>query len=368
METDTNTGGLADLGARVDLDRPIGELTTLRTGGPADLLVECDSTDVLVEVLRELDAAGTPVLLLGGGSNVVVSDAGFRGAVVRIVSSGLRIDGDTVVADAGVVWDDAVRRAVEAGVGGLECLSGIPGAVGATPVQNVGAYGVEVAELIRRVHLFDRRSGVTRWATPKELGFAYRTSVLKGRSRLVVLAVEFGGRADGLSAPLRYRELAAAIGAEAGERRPAAAVRDRVLALRRGKGMVLDPADRDTYSVGSFFTNPIIAAADAPAAIERVTRVAGTDAVPRYPAADGAVKLSAAWLIERAGFHKGYPAAGARARLSTKHTLALTNADDATTADILALAAEVRDGVAERFGIALEPEPVLVGVELPPAG
>ncbi|MBF6297982.1 UDP-N-acetylmuramate dehydrogenase [Nocardia amamiensis] len=343
-------------------DVRLAELTTLRVGGPA-LVAECATTEALVATVRALDAAGVPVLLLAGGSNLLVGDDGFDGVVVRIATTGVEIGADGVVAEAGANWDDVVHATVAARFGGLECLSGIPGSAGATPVQNVGAYGAEVASLLRRVRLLDRASGEIRWVAPDELGFGYRTSVLKHRDDAVVLAVDFALRTDGSSVALRYGELATALGAEVGESRPAPQVREAVLRLRAGKGMVLDPADHDTWSAGSFFTNPVVAQDRVAQVRAAIAAQVGDVTVPTYPAAGG-VKFSAGWLIERAGFAKGFPDAEAPARLSTKHTLALTNRGSASAADLVALARTVRDGVADRFGIRLEPEPVTVGVTL----
>ena len=332
--------------------------TTLRLGGPARHFLSAVTSEDLVAAVREADAAGEPVLLLGGGSNLVVADAGFDGTLVEVATTGWRRDGAVVAVEAGQNWDAFVAGLVEAGLGGLECLSGIPGSVGATPIQNVGAYGCEVAESLISVDLYDRRTGEIRTLEAAELGFAYRTSVLKGTDTGVVLSVRFEVREDGLSAPIRYAELARTRGVEIGARVPAADARDAVLKLRRGKGMVLDPADHDTWSAGSFFTNPIVPSAEAEAVLRRITETVGAE-VPQYPA-DGGVKLSAAWLIERAGFAKGYPGPGSRVSLSTKHTLALTNRGDATTEDLLSLAREVRDGVFARFGVRLHPEPLLI--------
>ncbi|WP_067463643.1 UDP-N-acetylmuramate dehydrogenase [Nocardia amamiensis] len=343
-------------------DVRLAELTTLRVGGPA-LVAECATTEALVATVRALDVAGVPALLLAGGSNLLVGDDGFDGVVVRVATTGVEIGADGVVAEAGANWDDVVDATVAAGFGGLECLSGIPGSAGATPVQNVGAYGAEVATLLRRVRLLDRASGEIRWVAPDELGFGYRTSVLKHRDDAVVLAVDFALRTDGSSVALRYGELAAALGAEVGESRPAPQVRQAVLRLRAGKGMVLDPADHDTWSAGSFFTNPVVAQDRVAQVRAAIAAHVGDVTVPTYPAAGG-VKFSAGWLIERAGFRKGFPDAEAPARLSTKHTLALTNRGSASAADLVALARTVRDGVADRFGIRLEPEPVTVGVTL----
>ncbi|MFF0489597.1 UDP-N-acetylmuramate dehydrogenase [Nocardia sp. NPDC004068] len=353
---------LTATGARVRNSVPLADLTTLRVGGPATV-ADCDSIDALVATVRALDAAGIPVLLLAGGSNLLIGDGGFGGVVVRITAGAVDIGPDRVVAEAGANWDAVVAATVAAGFGGLECLSGIPGSAGATPVQNVGAYGVEVAQLLLRVRLLDRASGEVRWVSPDELGFGYRTSVLKHSDRAVVLGVEFALRADGSSAPLRYRELYQALGAAEGDSRPAAEARAAVLRLRAGKGMVLDPDDHDTWSAGSFFTNPVVPFEREAQVRAAIAAHVGDVTVPTYPAAGG-VKFSAGWLIERAGFAKGFPGPDAPARLSTKHTLALTNRGAATAADLVELARAVRDGVAERFGIRLEPEPVTVGVSL----
>ncbi|WP_436973815.1 UDP-N-acetylmuramate dehydrogenase [Nocardia asteroides] len=353
---------LADTGAVVRESVRLAELTTLRVGGPA-LLAECGSTEALIATVTALDAADIRVLLIAGGSNLLIDDAGFDGVAVRVGNTGVRLGADSVLAEAGANWDEVVAATVAAGLGGLECLSGIPGSAGATPVQNVGAYGVELATLLRRVQLLDRKSGEVRWAEPAELGFGYRTSVLKHSDDAVVLAVEFTLDPSGRSAPLRYGELARALGAAEGETRPAAEVRAEVLRLRAGKGMVLDPADNDTWSAGSFFTNPVVDADRLPQVLAAVTAHLGEVSVPTYPAPDG-TKLSAGWLIERAGFAKGFPGEQAAARLSTKHTLALTNRGSATAADIAELARTVRAGVLDRFGVTLEPEPVTVGLTL----
>jgi len=338
---------------------PLAPLTTLRVGPVARRLITCERTDQIVDVMRAL--AGEPrdrVLVLAGGSNVVLADEIADLTVVLLANAGIAVDGATVRAEAGAVWDDVVVAAIDRGLGGLECLSGIPGSAGATPVQNVGAYGAEVADTIRRVRLLDRTTGEDRWVDGSDLHFGYRTSILKHSDTFVVLEVEFGLDAGGRSAPLRYGELTAALGAEPGDRAEPAVVRDAVLALRRRKGMVLDEADHDTWSVGSFFTNPIVTRAE----FDRLASTSDTP-VPSYPAPDG-VKLAAGWLVEHAGFAKGYPGAGAPARLSTKHALALTNRGGATAADVIALARRVRDGVMATFGIELTPEPSLIGTSL----
>lgn len=363
-------------------DATLAELTTLRIGGRPRALLECATAEAVIAAVRELDAAQRPVLVLGGGSNLVVAGGDLDLVVVAVRNQDLQYSdaaGDAaaagehliVRAGAGLTWDDLVADTVERGYGGLECLSGIPGSVGATPVQNVGAYGVEVAQVLRRVRVLDRVSGEDAWLEPSELGLAYRTSKLKGNDSGVVLEVEFTLRPDGLSEPIAYRELAARLGAEQGERVPAAKAREVVLELRGGKGMVLDAEDHDTWSAGSFFTNPVVPAAEFGAVRAKVAKALGDEAAEKMPAFDvmgggsgSGVKLSAGWLIERAGFAKGYPGEAAPMRLSTKHTLALTNRGSARTKDLIALAREVRAGVEDAFGVTLHPEPVWVGCTL----
>ena len=346
--------GLELGGAAVADDVPLAPLTTLRIGPVARRLITCTSTEQIVEVLRASD----DVLVLAGGSNVVLADDLTDLTVVLLANTEITVEDNIVRAEAGAAWDDVVVTSLAHGLGGLECLSGIPGSAGATPVQNVGAYGAEVADTIRRVRLLDRRTGEDRWVTPDVLQFGYRTSILKHSQAAVVLEVEFALDADGRSAPLRYGELAAALDAEPGSRTDPVVVREAVLSLRRSKGMVLDEADHDTWSVGSFFTNPVVSTGE----FDRLrSQIDGT--VPNYPAPDG-VKLAAGWLVERAGFGKGYPGDGAPARLSTKHALAVTNRGGATTADVISLARAVRDGVSATFGIDLTPEPILIGAAL----
>jgi UDP-N-acetylmuramate dehydrogenase len=334
----------------------LADLTTLRLGGPAAELVEADDEATLVEAVRSADADGTPVLVVGGGSNLVVADEGFPGRVVAVRNGGLQVEGDQcggayVEVGAGESWDTLVSHAVDNGWVGLEALSGIPGTTGATPIQNVGAYGQEVAQTIARVRTWDRVEGRVRTFAHGECGFGYRTSRFKQEpERFVVLAVTFQLRLGDLGTPVAYAELAGVLGVETGGRAPLRAVRDAVLGLRRRKGMVLDEADHDTWSTGSFFTNPVVAAADAP-----------PDA-PAWPQPDGTVKTSAAWLIEHTGFTKGYGTE--RVRLSSRHTLAITHRGGGTTAELLDLARELRDGVQQRFGITLVNEPVLVGCSL----
>jgi len=340
----------------------LSELTTLRLGGPAERYVEASSEDEVVEAVRAADAAGEPLLVMSGGSNLVVADAGFPGAALRVATRGAtreEADGTvTLEVAAGEPWDPLVASCVADGLAGVECLAGIPGSVGATPIQNVGAYGQDVAETIAGVRVLDRRSGAIEELAPQACGFTYRSSSFKREpGHRVVLAVRFALSASPLSSPIRYAELARALGVEIGDRAPLPAVREAVLALRRRKGMVLDDADPDTRSAGSFFTNPILGADDFAALRARLG--AGVEP-PAWPEGDGRVKTSAAWLIERAGFHRGDGDPEGIA-ISSKHTLALTNRGRGTTAQLLALAREIAAGVHESFGVDLTPEPVLVG-------
>jgi UDP-N-acetylmuramate dehydrogenase len=345
-------------GAAVDYDVPLAPLTSFRVGPVAARLITCDTTDKVIGALTELRDHPGPVLVLAGGSNVLVADDLADLTVVLLANTEITVEGNVVRAEAGALWDDVVVASLAHGLGGLECLSGIPGSAGATPVQNVGAYGAEVADTITRVRLFDRVSGVDSWVGPETLDFGYRHSVLKNSDRAVVLEVEFALDADGHSAPVRYGELSSRLGVEPGTRADPVAVREAVLALRRGKGMVADEADHDTWSAGSFFTNPVV-----PHEVFERIRDTTDGLVPNYPA-PGGVKLAAGWLVERAGFGKGYPGAGAPARLSTKHALALTNRGFAGSDDVLSLARAVRDGVKTAFGIDLTPEPCLIGCSL----
>ncbi|MBS41696.1 MAG: UDP-N-acetylenolpyruvoylglucosamine reductase [Nocardioides sp.] len=341
----------------------LADHTTLRLGGPADRFVVASTEEALLAEVRAADEAGTSLLVLGGGSNLVVGDAGFGGTVVKVATTGIDADvvddegpacgGVLVTVAAGEDWDGFVAHAVGHGWSGVEALSGIPGSVGATPVQNVGAYGQEVAQTVARVRTWDRVEGRLRTFPAADCGFGYRWSRFKADpGRYVVLSVTFQLARGTLGAPVAYAELARTLGVEVGQRAPLADVREAVLRLRRGKGMVLDAADHDTWSAGSFFTNPVVEPDRVP------------EGAPQYPApgTDGLVKTSAAWLIDHAGFAKGYGAGPAT--LSTKHTLALTNRGAATTADLLRLALEVRDGVELAYGIRLENEPVLLGCSL----
>ena len=337
----------------------LAELTTLHLGGPARSVIDATDEQQLVEAVRIADEGADPVLLVAGGSNLVVADEGFDGTVVRVLTRGVTVDADacsgaTVTVAAGEPWDAFVARAVAEGWIGVEALSGIPGSTGATPVQNVGAYGQEVAQTIASVRTFDRYERRIRTFAAADCGFTYRHSRFKAEPhRYLVLAVTFQLALGDLGAPVAYGELARALGVEIGGRAPAADVREAVLGLRRGKGMVLDADDHDTWSAGSFFTNPLLTPEQAAAL---------PDDAPRFAQPDGTIKTSAAWLIDRAGFAKGHGTSAVS--LSTKHTLALTNRGDGTTGQLLELAREVRDGVRATFGVELVNEPVLVGCSL----
>ncbi|UDY23950.1 UDP-N-acetylmuramate dehydrogenase [Nocardioides sp. Kera G14] len=333
----------------------LADHTTLHLGGPAADWVEATTIEELTEA-----AADRSALILGGGSNLVIADEGVPGTVVHVATRGITPDvttddptcgGVMLTVAAGETLDDLVARAVAEGWTGLEALSGIPGSVGATPIQNVGAYGAEVAQTVAQVRVWDRVLKGFRTFAAADCQFTYRNSRFKADpGRHVVVEVVFQLRQGTLSAPIAYAELASKLGVTVGERVPLADVRAAVLELRGSKGMVLDPADHDTWSAGSFFTNPIIEPEALPAG------------APTYDQGDGTVKTSAAWLIQAAGFSKGY--GNARVSVSTKHTLALTNRGGATTAELLSLAREIRDGVEREFGIELVPEPVLLGTEL----
>lgn len=370
---------LADAGALERVDGvEFSQLTTFHLGGAPRAAVRAATGEAAAAVVRALDAAGVELLIVGGGSNLLVTDEPLDVVAVIMGDDQLEIDASTGVlrAGAGAVWDEVVAASINAGLGGLECLSGIPGSAGATPVQNVGAYGAEIADVLTRVQLLDRSTGAVEWVPASALDLAYRYSNLKFTSRGVVLAVEFQLRTDGLSAPLRFGQLAG----EPGQRRDPADVREEVLGLRRSKGMVHDPEDHDTWSAGSFFTNPVVPETLADEITQVVAAELGADeaaGMPRFPVAAGSmapegsdraaealVKLSAAWLIDRAGFAKGFPGADAPARLSTKHTLALTNRGAARAADVVKLARDVRAGVQEKFGVQLEPEPLWIGLEI----
>ena len=338
--------------------------TTLQLGGKAQRLVTARYQDEITELVRTTEVA----LVLAGGSNVVVADEGVPGTVLLLRSSGIKISSDgpdhvAVTVEAGHPWDEVVAMAVAEGLAGIECLSGVPGSAGATPIQNVGAYGQEVAETITSVRVFDRHLDRVRDLAADECGFAYRTSLFKHNDRYVVLSVTYRLLRSRLSTPLRYSELARALGVECGAKVPLQDVRAAVLALRASKGMLLDPGDPDTRSVGSFFTNPVLDAERYATLRARAAEVAGGEPAA-WPGPDGTTKVSAAWLIERAGFGKGYTGGHAGVGISTKHTLALTNRGSGSTAALLALAREIRDGVRKVFDVELVPEPVLINCSL----
>jgi len=355
----------------------LADFTTVGLGGPARAFVRAETEDELIDAVRTADAAGEPVLVLGGGSNLVVADEGFDGTVIQVATLGVRRDGAGAGAGAGrgagaaeltvaagEEWDGFVARTVAEGLAGLECLSGIPGLTGATPMQNVGAYGQEVSDTITRVRVWDRDAAEILEIPAAQCGFGYRTSRFRGSARFVVLSVTFALAVQARSAPVRYAELAAALGVSPGGQVDGAEARAAVIELRQRKGMVIDPADPDTRSAGSFFLNPVLDAATL-AGVEAAARTrCGPDVrVPRVEAGNGHVKVPAAWLIERSGFTRGYNP-GDGARISAKHTLALVNAGSASTAALLALAREIRDGVHAAFGVTLHPEPILIGVTL----
>jgi UDP-N-acetylmuramate dehydrogenase len=348
-------------------DVRLSELTTLRLGGPARGLIEAASADELIEAVSDADADGGPVLLVAGGSNLVIADQGFDGTAVRVSSRGIveraGDGGARLEVAAGEVWDGVVARCVAEGLAGVECLSGIPGSAGATPIQNVGAYGQEVAQTIDSVRVYDRHHRSDREMTPAECGFAYRSSAFRHAERYVVLSITLRLERSQRARPIRYAELARTLNVEPGERPALHDAREAVLELRRSKGMVLDPLDPDSVSAGSFFVNPILAPDDFAALERRVAERLGDDArPPAWPEPDGRTKTSAAWLIERAGFHRGY--GEGRVGVSRKHTLALVNRGGATTAELLSLARTLRDRVRDEFGVTLRPEPTLIGVSL----
>ena len=387
----------------------LSRFTTLGLGGPARHFVVAGTDEEIIAAVRAADRRDEPLLVLGGGSNLVIADDGFPGTVIQVATKGIHRTTDpgagpagagpgqaepgapvTLTVAAGEDWDTVVASCVAADLAGLECLSGIPGLAGATPIQNVGAYGQEVADTITRVRAYDRATAEVVDLAAADCGFGYRTSAFKRSitppavtGRFVVLGVTFQLTSDRLSQPLRYAELAGALGLDAarqdegaqgeGARAPLGDVRSAVLRLRRGKGMVLDPGDPDSRSAGSFFTNPVLDAGQFAALRQVVDQRCGPGVpIPQFPAEPGQVKVPAAWLIGQAGFHKGYQGArraddgrpGPAAHISTKHTLALVNPGDARTADVIGLAREIRDQVRDLFGIELASEPVLVGVSL----
>ena len=335
----------------------LSKYTSLRVGGPATKIVQVSTEAQIIAAIEE--AGDTPVLIMGGGTNVLIADKGFDGTVIRISNNSVQSEvdacsGATLTIGAGEDWDVFVQTTINSGFAGLETLSGIPGTVGAAPIQNIGAYGHEVSEFITRVRTYDRELKEIYTFTNSQCEFTYRNSYFKAHpGRYVVLDVQFQLRIGEFSAPITYLELSKKLGIEPGDKAPVVATRAAVLELRASKGMLLSPDDHDSWSAGSFFTNPIISQQAADGL---------PDAAPKWPLNDGRVKISAAWLIENAGMHKGDEVGGAR--ISTKHVLALTNSGDATAADIAELAKRARNHVKEVFGITLEAEVNLIGIEI----
>ena len=335
----------------------LSDYTSLRVGGPAKKFVDVSSE---AEIIAAIEAAGdSPILIMGGGTNILVSDSGFAGTVIHISNNSLKSEvdacsGATLTIGAGENWDEFVAMTIERGFAGLESLSGIPGTIGASPIQNIGAYGHEVAEYITRVRTYDRIAKGLKTFTNSECEFSYRNSHFKAHpGRYVVLDVQFQLRIGEMTAPIMYAELAAKLGIAVGDKAPVVATRTAVLELRGMKGMLLSKTDHDSWSAGSFFTNPIVS--------KEIADALPADA-PRWPTEDGKVKTSAAWLIEHSGIHKGDEIGGAR--ISTKHVLALSNSGSATASDIAALAKRARDHVQEKFGITLVAEVNLIGLEI----
>ena len=335
----------------------LSKYTSFRVGGPASKIIQV-STEA--EIIADIEEAGdSPILIMGGGTNVLISDKGFEGTVIRISNNSVQSEvdacsGATLTIGAGEDWDTFVQTTVDRGFAGLETLSGIPGTVGAAPIQNIGAYGHEVAEFITRVRTYDRQEKALKTFTNSECEFSYRNSYFKAHpGRYVVLEVQFQIRRGEFSDPITYIELSRKLGIEPGDKAPVAATRAAVLELRASKGMLLKSDDHDSWSAGSFFTNPIVSQQ----AADQLP-----DAAPKWPLTDGRVKVSAAWLIENSGIHKGDEVGGAR--ISTKHVLALSNSGSATASDIAELAKRARNQVKEVFGITLEAEVNLVGVEI----
>jgi len=342
----------------IERNVPLGPMTTLGVGGPAAYFTRIKEEREIEEALAFADARRLPVFVLGGGSNVVVSDAGFDGLVIQVALKGLSFEelGSGVIrvaAAAGEDWDAFVRECVKRDLAGVECLSGIPGFVGGTPVQNVGAYGQEVSETIWTVRCFDRTERRFINMSNAECGFAYRTSIFNTseRDRYVVTAVTYDLKLGGIPR-VTYKDLKERF---AGREPTLAEAREGVLAIRRAKSMVIDPADPNSRSAGSFFKNPIISMDN----LRKVAELAGAESVPSFPAGDGRVKVPAAWLIERAGFRKGYRLG--QAGISANHSLAIVNCGGATAMEIIALKGEIQTAVEARFGISLQPEPIFIG-------
>ena len=365
------------------------ELTTLRVGGPIADYKRLASRATLIKTARKTFESGAEWMVLGGGSNLVVSDEGFPGTVLHVVTKGRSlkyIDDDTVLltVQAGEEWDGLVAYCVEEGFSGLESLSGIPGSVGASVIQNIGAYGHEVAEVLESIEFLDATSGEVSTLDAIDLALGHRTSALKtGEMRGVVVSVTFRLKRSPLSLPVSYAELASQLGVSEGEVALSSTLREAVIALRRSKGMVLDEQDVDSRSVGSFFVNPVVSEKfayqlptsapkwflDNPADQVVSLGESGTEVIKAPEAgminkAEPRVKLSAAWLIEHSGIGKGFSLPGSAVRVSTKHTLAITNPDGGSAAEVGELARYIRTQVANKFGVILQPEPVLEGIDL----
>ncbi len=343
----------------IQRDVPLAPLTTLELGGPAKFFVRAENESTLADALRWAADGGVCTAILGGGSNLIVPDEGYDGLVIQVGIPDIEFrNGGMVNAGAGVPWESVVDGAVSRGWAGLECLTGIPGSTGATPIQNVGAYGQDVAEVVEGVRVLRRETLTFEELAAEDCAFGYRDSLLKREpDRFIVCAVRFALRPNGLGT-VRYAELDKSIGAGA----TLADIRRTVLDLRRRKSMVIDPDDPNRRSAGSFFLNPIVAAAEAQRVVERAlsANLAATPAdVPRYPAGDGKIKLAAGWLIEKAGIAKG--TRRGPIGISNNHALALVHYGGGTTADLLAFADEIHARVRDRFGINLEREPRLLG-------
>jgi UDP-N-acetylmuramate dehydrogenase len=335
----------------------LSKYTSLRVGGPAQKIVQVATEAQIIAAIEE--AGDSPILIMGGGTNVLIADSGFAGTVIRISNNSIQSEvdacsGATLTIGAGEDWDAFVITTIQSGFAGLETLSGIPGTVGAAPIQNIGAYGHEVSEFVTRVRTYDRQQKEIKTFTNSECQFSYRNSLFKSHpGRYVVLDVQFQIRRGEMSDPITYLELAKKLGVDPGEKATVIDTRNAVMALRGSKGMLLNSGDHDSWSAGSFFTNPIISQQAADAL---------PNAAPKWPLNDGRVKISAAWLIENSGMHKGDEVGGAR--ISTKHVLALTNSGTATASDIAQLARQARDHVQQAFGITLAAEVNLVGIEI----
>jgi len=344
----------------------LAPFTTLKIGGAARFFAEARSEADLLVALEFAERQQLPIFILGGGSNALIADEGFPGLVVRVAIEGVvwRNEGEKVLvtAGAGEDWDELARRCVERDLAGVECLSGIPGSVGGTPVQNVGAYGQEVSETITSVRVFDRLAGQFVELSDAECQFSYRASLFNtvARDRYVVLAVTYALKPDGDPA-LRYPDVKNFF-ANATSKPSLREVREAVRAIRARKAMLITPDDPDCRSAGSFFKNPVVTLetfARIEAAAKEQGLICDDERAPSFPASEGKVKVPAAWLIQRAGFQKGY--CRGRVGISSKHTLAIINRGGATAREVIELAREIQERVWARFGVPLTPEPVFAG-------